>query len=122
MGQNREGNWSIDYSQTKYAAVDASTTDDAGGVVITNGQTIAIFKVRGNGSDPNAYFILAWDWGGAAEKILASTRGDIDLTLDPSNTNNQVTGNGTKKLSIILVNDSVVTSQIIGGGWEATIL
>ena len=122
MGQNREGNWSIDYSQTKYAAVDASTTDDAGGVVITNGQTISIFKVRGNGSDPNAYFILAWDWGGAAEKILASTRGDIDLTLDPSNTNNQVTGNGTKKLSIILVNDSVVTSQIIGGAWEATIL
>ena len=112
----------VSYSQNKYMQVAGSTTDTSGGVVIPNGEVIAPFHFRGNGSDPSAYVALVWDYGGASETILVSTRGDISIEFDPSLTSNQFTGNGVKTLNVILINDSGTTSQIIGGAWEAVTL
>jgi len=113
-------NWPIHYSETKYKSVAALTTDDAGGSVIPNGQKVAVCRFRANGADPLAYVLLAWDWGGAAEKVIASTKGDIDLIFDSTDPAAQFTGDGVKKLQMIIINDNNAATPIVGGAYEVT--
>ena len=112
----------ISYSQSKYKEVAANTTDSDGGAVIIDGETIAVTRVRLNGSssDPVATALIAWDWGGASETIIASSEGDVDSIFDTTNTDLQFTGDGAKKLSVVLINDTAQTSPFIGGSFEAT--
>lgn len=108
-----------DYNQTKYLSVAGSTTNDDGGVVIPNGEKVGVFRFRANGSDPTAYVCLAWDWGGDSEKIFTSTKGDIDIYMDVSSDINTVTGNGVKKLCVVIINDGMLASPIVGGSFDA---
>ena len=108
----------IKYSETKYMKVSANTTDSSGGTVIPNGEHISVYRFRANGADPSAYVILAWDYGGAAEKIFASTKGDIDIYFDVSIDDHHLTGDGSKKLQIIIVNDNSTETPTIGGQYE----
>ena len=110
----------IDYSETKYKSVSGLTTDTAGGITVPNGEVVSITRFRANGADPSIYVVLCWDYDGAAEKIFASTKGDIDLLLDPASPENQVTGDGTKKIQIVIINDTSTQSAIVGGSVEVT--
>lgn len=112
----------IDYSQSKFKKLDPNEVDDSGGAVLPNGQKIAITRFRGNGAEPDSYVVLAWDYGGADEKIVVSTRGDVDLVFDVTNPEIQFVGNGTKKLSVVLINDKITQSPVIGGSFNALIL
>lgn len=58
---------------------------------------------------------LVWDYGGT-EEIVVNTHGDIDVRIDK-----QVTGDGAKKLAIVLINDTAAT-HAIGAMWEARVL
>ena len=110
----------ISYSESLYEKVGAGEESSSDGAVIPNNEIISITRFRANGADPTAYVLLAWDWGGGDEKIFASTKGDVDLLFDSSNTDNQMTGDGVKKLQIIITNDNSTESPVIGGAYEAT--
>lgn len=109
---------SIKYSETFYKNVSASTEDRSTGITPANGEQLAIYRFRANGSDPTAYCALIWDRGGAGERIIASTKGDIDLILSTDIHENHIIGDGVKKLNICLINDADSVSPIIGGAVE----
>lgn len=82
--------------------------------VPANGKTWEIVRFVGTG----AYLAttaakLVWDSGGAGEEIIAATHGDANLELV-----RQVVGDGTKKLAIVLENDSP-SAQVLGARYEA---
>lgn len=108
----------INYYETKYKSVYALTTDTTGGITVPNGETVAIARFRANGSDPSCYIYLAWDIGGDEEFIVASTKGDIDIYFDVDLEDIQFTGNGTKKLKIVIENNNLTASPIVGGSVE----
>lgn len=107
-----------DYSESKYKQVPLSTTDTDGGIEVPNGALVGVQWFTANGASPDAYVILAFDWGGANEKIFGSTRGDIDGAVDPHDPVNQFTGITGKKIKLILVNDAGVQSPMIGGKYQ----
>lgn len=107
-----------DYSDLLYRKVSANSDEFSSGIVIPNNKKVGLYRYRANGADPNAYVFLVWDYGGTNEKIFSSTKGDIDLYFDFNNSNYQITGNGTSKLQIGLINDNDSISPIIGGQIE----
>ena len=112
----------ISYSESKYKSVAASTTDSGGGVTPTNGELICIHRFIASGADPEAYVSLVWDYQGAGEKIFASTKGDVDIRFDCADTINQVTGDGSKMLKVIITNDDTNATPVIGGMYEVITL
>jgi hypothetical protein len=112
----------IDYSEDNYKSVAASTRDVSTGVTIPNNEKIAVARVWLNGADPDAYVYLVWDDGGGAEKIIISSKGDIDHEYDLTNSDVQFTGNGTKKMQLIIDNNDTNATPIIGGGFELTVI
>ena len=110
----------VDYTENKYLQVAATSVDTTGGTVIPNGETIFVSSLRLNGADPEAYVMLTWDWGGGSQKIIASTRGDIVLTPLSTNINAQFTGDGSKKIQIIIDNNNSTQTPFIGGEYELT--
>ncbi len=109
----------ISYSESIYQKVNALSEVCTTGKTIASGQTIGIHSIRLNGADPDSYIIIVFDRGGGSEKIFSSTAGDVDIKLDLSDTVNQVTGDGTKKLKVCIINDKTVQSPIVGGAYEA---
>lgn len=109
----------IDFSELKFKKVAASEIDETGCVVIPNGQKIAMYRIRMDG-DPETSVRIVWDHDGGAEKIFGSTEGDVDSILDVDDTVNQITGDGTKKMCVIIENNSPSQSEVRGGSWEAT--
>jgi len=105
----------IKHHKIKYKEVAARNVDDSGGVIVSDGETVAIYRFRANGANPDMRVALAWDWGGADEKIFASTVGDIDIEFDVTLPANQITGDGVKSLKIVIVNDNGSQSPFIGG-------
>lgn len=108
----------IKYSETFYKNVAASTEDRSTGITPANGEQISIYRFRANGSDPTAYVALIWDRGGASERIIASTKGDIDLILSTEIHVNHIVGDGVNSLQICIINDADSISPIIGGAVE----
>lgn len=108
----------ISFSGTKYKKVNANSVDDSGGIVIPNGEKHAVYRFIANGSDPNAYVSLIWDYGGDSEKIILSTKGDVDIILNIECDTCHITGDGSKMLKIIITNDNDLQSPIIGGLFE----
>jgi len=106
-------------SECKYKRVAASTTCTSGGLVVPNGETWAVYRWQANGADPSAYVALVWDYDGAGETIFSSTKGDVHLHFDVSQPIYQVTGDGVKKLQIVIYNDHTSETPIIGGCIEA---
>lgn len=108
------------YSEMLYKKVNGLDTDTTTGVTIPNGEKVGISRFIATGSmDPNVYVMLAWCWGTGSQKILASTSGNTVLELDFRNADNQVTGDGSCKLQIVIDNDGVGQSNFVGGRWEA---
>ena len=111
-----------DYSQSKYGNVAAGTVDTDGLVVIPNGVTVGVFSFRGDSVGPENYVMLVFDYGGAGQKIIAVTRGSSSQVIDPLLVENQVTGNGSKTLGVVVVNDSSSTMPAVGGAFQAAII
>ena len=112
----------INYTEMHYKKVTATTEDTSTGTVIPDGETIYVSRLRSNGASDKAYVVLIYDNGGPSEKIFSSSKGDIDIIFDSTNPDNQITGNGTAKLQLCLINDDTALSPIIGGAYELTIL
>lgn len=108
----------IDYSDSKYKSIAASTVDSSGGVTIPNGEKVAVHRFIASGSDPLGYVSLVYCYDDASEKIFASTKGDVDTIYDTTLAINQVTGNGTCKVTIVITNDDTDPTPIIGGQFE----
>ena len=106
------------YAESIYKSVSALDADLSTGITPTNGQKIAVYRFRANGSEPTCYVALIWDRGGIEEKVIASTKGDIDLVFECSLRCCQFTGNGSRKLQIMISNDNLTASPIIGGAVE----
>ena len=102
-----------------YKSVAAATLDVSTGVVVPNGETWAVYRFTANGADPNAYDYLVWDKDGGGEKIFSSTKGDIDRMFDSSLSDNQITGDGSKKLQIVIDNNNIIATPVVGGSFEA---
>jgi len=114
--QNDQPN--IIYQETFYKTVDENTEERSPGFTPSNGKHLAASRFRANGCDPNAYVSLIWDRGGDSERVIASTRGDIDIILNTSVHELHFTGDGSKKFQICIINNSDNTSPIIGGSYE----
>lgn len=111
---------SSNYSELLYKKVNGLSVDTSTGVVIPNGEKVGISKFIATGSmDPQIYVFLAWCWGTGSQKILASTSGNLAAEVDFRNADNQVTGDGSCKLQIVIDNDSISQSNFVGGRWEA---
>lgn len=109
----------IKYSESYYKNVDSNSDDFSTGVIPIEGEKIGIHRFIASGADPSCYVVLVWDFGGASQKIFASTKGDIDITFDSSIHDMHITGDGVKKLQIMIKNDNDSASPIIGGRFEA---
>ena len=105
-------------TECKYKTVAASTTDSSEGVVVPNGETWGVYGWQANGADPSAYVTLVWDYGGAQEKIFSSTKGDVHIHFDVAVEEYQVTGNGSRKFLVLIINDNTSETPIIGGCME----
>jgi len=108
----------IKYTDIFYSSVDALSEERSEGILPSVGEKIAVYRFRANGADPSAYVALIWDRGGSNETILASTKGDIDIVLDPENSHYQFTGDGVAMLQICIINNNLSASPIIGGNVE----
>ena len=113
--------FAIDYSETKYKTISGGSEDLTGGVVIPNGQKIGLINVRVNGGlSTGIRVMVVFDYNGLSEKIFCSSSGDVNAKFDPTSLTNQVIGDGIKKLMIVLINDDLTMSPIIGGAFTAT--
>jgi hypothetical protein len=82
--------------------------------VPANGKTWEIVRFVGSAAYlPETVVKLVWDLGGSAEEVIASTHGDANLELV-----RQVAGDGTRKLALVLENDSLA-ARVLGGRYEA---
>lgn len=105
-------------SETKYKNVFASTEDNGGGVVIPNGEKWAPKRIRLNGASPDVFVSVIFDHGGPSERVFISSRGDIDAEIDPyEETSMQITGDGSKKVIILITNNGLTQSPLVGGSF-----
>lgn len=82
--------------------------------VPANGKTWEVVRFIGSGAYlPTTAVKLVWDYGGAGEEVIAATHGDANVEMV-----RQVVGDGTKRLAIVLENDSE-SAQVLGGRYEA---
>ncbi len=105
----------IAFDERFYKKVDALSEELSTGFVPGNGEKYGLYHFRGNGSDPSCYVLLVWDYGGESEDVFSSTKGDISLTNETFCDCNVITGDGIKKMQIVLVNNTDVQSPYIGG-------
>lgn len=102
----------IDRSDSHYESVGAlgRVVKDQ---VPANGKTWEIIRFVGSAAYVATTSVkLVWDYGGAGEEIIASTHGDANVEMV-----RQVVGDGTKKLALVLENDSD-SAQSLGGRYE----
>ena len=105
-------------AETRYKEVAGSTVDQEGGQVPGNGERFGVRKIVLAG-DSTVTAMVVWDYGGAQQKILASACGSVAFEPDPNDSYFQFTGDGTKSLKIVLINDSLTASTFVGGYCQA---
>jgi hypothetical protein len=105
----------IVFDERFYRKVDSLSELQSTGFTPENGKQYGIYHFRANGADPSCYVVLALDYGDESEDIFASTKGDISITNETFCDCNVIVGDGTKKLQIILINNSDTQSPFIGG-------
>lgn len=89
----------------------ASYDSEQDDYVPASGEKVLVNSFTGSASHIGKTVVkLVWDPDGTPE-ILAATHGDVTYRLDKA-----LTGDGSKKLSIILENNSTVT-HTMGGQW-----
>jgi hypothetical protein len=100
--------------QTYFADV-GSLSQSQDDYVPANGEVVEVSSFAGSASYIGKTVVkLVWDPDGTPE-VLAATHGDAQYRLIK-----KVTGNGTKKLSIICVNDSN-SIHTLGGQWTGRV-
>lgn len=98
-------------NDSHFAEVEAYDSS-AAETVIPNGETWVIrLFVGASARLDDTTSKLVWDYGGT-EEILAATHGDGSFVLGA-----ELTGDGAKKLAIVLVNDTNA-ARVMGGQWE----
>ena len=98
----------------------AATAEVISDTVIPNGETWEITRFAGSAAYLDDTIVcLVWDRGGGGEEIITCTHGDQNLEFSEESI--QRTGDGTKKLALVLTNDTGV-ARIMSGCWEALIL
>ncbi len=102
-------------------AQEVAATDEAiSDTVIPDGETWEITRFAGSAAYLDDTIVcLVWDRGGGGEEIITCTHGDQNLAYNEESV--QRTGDGVKKLAIVLTNDTGV-ARIMSGCWEALIL
>ncbi len=103
----------IDRSDSHYESVAAlgRVTKDQ---VPASGKTWEVVRFAGSAAySPETSVKLVWDLGGAGEEVIAATHGGANIELV-----RQVVGDGTKKLALVLENDSL-SARTLGGRYEA---
>lgn len=103
-----------DKSERYYKSV-AKFTEDSHDVVIPDGETWTLQEWTASISDNRKTFAtVVWDYQGGSEEIITvaySSTSSEQIGMD-------ITGDGIKKLSIVLVNDSS-NDEIIGASFCA---
>lgn len=85
-------------------------------VVPGNGEVWSISRfIAGAAYTPDARVCLIWDYQGQNQSVIRSSHGDVDLSVQ-----HVITGDGSKKLSIILTNDTLVPKSL-GASFEARV-
>jgi hypothetical protein len=98
-----------------YATV-VALSEEVHETIVPNGETWSVVHFIASGAYlDDTSVALYWDRGGAGEVLLAASHGDARIPIFET-----VTGDGSKKLSIVLVNDTSA-SRIMGGRWDAEI-
>ena len=82
---------------------------------------VGIKRLKGVGLGPASWTALIWDRGGAGEKIFGIIQTSDEINYDISLAANQITGDGVKKLQVLLTNDTQQTAAL-GGLFEAVTL
>jgi len=106
------------YIGTYYAQAEPNSVSPLCGFVVPKDESHALYRFRANGADPSAYVSLIWDNYGDDRKVIASTKGDVDLLFDTSVHSEHFVGDGVKCLMIVITNDNDSQSPIIGGAFE----
>lgn len=106
-------------SESKYKRVNGSTTDVTGGITLSNGVTYAVQRFIATGVDPSVNVSLIYCYGTGSERVFSSTKGDVNVVFDERLATSQVTGNGTCKLQVIIINTALSQSSYVGGFFEA---
>lgn len=95
--------------ERKYYKTVSTLNTDTDDYIITNGSKLSLIQLGGNSVfTSDVYIQVVWDPDGSPE-ILYSTYGS-----NVRNTIIELTGDGSKKLQIKLVNNSL-TSHVMGG-------
>ena len=103
----------MDKSNTYYKTVD-SLTEDADSIVIPNGEIWRISNWKGSANgNGNTHVCLIWDYEGSNEEIIALT-----YWSDSSEIGILLEGDGSKKLAIVLRNDSL-NNERLGAQYSA---
>ena len=98
----------------------AASSEAISDTVIPDGETWEITRFAGSAAYIDDTIVcLVWDRGGGGEEIITCTHGDQNLEYNEEAV--QRTGDGIKKLAIVLTNDTGV-ARIMSGCWEALIL
>lgn len=91
-------------------------SESAQTMIIPDGEVWEIQKFVGAAAyDEGTKACLVWDYGGA-EVLLYSTHGDGSFSGD-----DQLTGDGVKKVAICLVNDTA-SAQTLGGQFSGLVV
>jgi hypothetical protein len=103
----------FDHCDQHYQEVSANT-EILIDTVIPNGETWRVARFIGSGAYLDDTVVsLWWNKGGAAEVLLAAAHGDATVPLV-----SELTGDGAKKLSLVLTNDTG-SAHVMGGRWDA---
>ena len=106
-----------DVTDRSFVKVTASSQEEKDHI-IPDGVTYEFTKLYGQASiSPETIICVFWDKDGDEEDLLFTSHGDglIDMPRIKK------TGNGVKKIKIILGND-LTQGEWLGAGWEAIIL
>jgi hypothetical protein len=107
-----------DLSETMFEEIESESEVASTGIVLSSGQTIGISRFKGSGFSPDSHAMLVYDRGGSGERILAVAKTEDEIAFDHTLATNQLTGNGTAALQIILVNN-YAKSTAMGALFEA---
>lgn len=113
----------VSHQERKFKRVSSLTTDSSGGITPADGEVISVTRFYSTSLSQDTYVHLCWDYDGQSPTTLVSNlHGSIDLKFDTSDASNQFTGDGSKSLKIIIVNNSLSESPYIGGIVEVVTL
>jgi len=106
-----------DVTDRSFVQVTASSQSEKDHV-IPNGVTYEFTKIYGQSSvSPDTIVCVFWDKDGDEQNLLFTTHGEGHIDMPRV----QVTGDGVKKVKIILGND-LTQAEWLGAAWEAIIV